>query len=29
MAYFIRDTGNALTPLQHCYEIFKQYLLNK
>lgn len=27
MAYFIRDTGNALTPLQHSMEIFKQYIL--
>ncbi len=28
MAHFIRDTGNALTPLQHSFNIFKQYLLN-
>lgn len=27
MSYFIRDTGNNLTPLQHSYEIFKQYIL--
>lgn len=28
MSYFIRDTGSKLTPLQHSYEIFKQYILN-
>ena len=28
MSYFIRDTGSNLTPLQHSYEIFKQYILN-
>lgn len=27
MAEFIRGTGNGLTPLQHSYEIFKQYIL--
>lgn len=26
MAYFIRDTGNNLTPLQHSYNIFKEYI---
>lgn len=28
MAYFIRDTGSNLTPVQHSFEIFKQYSLN-
>ena len=27
MANFIRDTGSKLTPLQHSYNIFKQYIL--
>lgn len=26
MAYFIRGTGQAVTPLKHCEEIFKQYM---
>ena len=28
MAYFIRGTGQAVTPLQHSMDIFKQYMLN-
>ena len=28
MAYFIRDTGQNVTPLQHSLNIFKQYNLN-
>ena len=28
MAYFIRDTGSNLTPIQHSYNIFKQYILS-
>ena len=28
MAYFIRGTGQAVTPLKHSLEIFKQYMLN-
>ena len=27
MAFFIRDTGSNLTPIQHSYNIFKQYIL--
>lgn len=28
MAYFIRGTGQAVTPLKHSLEIYKQYMLN-
>ncbi len=27
MAHFIRGTDNGLTPIQHCRDIFKQYLM--
>ena len=28
MAYFIRGTGQAVTPLKHSFDIFQQYMLN-
>lgn len=28
MAFFIRGTGNKLTPLQHSLEIYREYMLN-